>query len=507
MPFKYGIKVGYFDSVENKAFPIANEGFVGFTPSFTVSDYLEKLTINGIKGLADLKNIYKYLNTSPGLSENYAIKETFNFKVNTTDRNAIILYGSRDDRYVLLYNIFITNYNYISEFFPSEAKAFSDLAIKFIEEFILSSQYAEFQSYIHDRNYISAMHIFETKFIEYFAEYLNNYGKGELTSSIVEFTQTSNYFFVASTFEYLLSHFYLLNNSLYFQIKEKNNHPPIFDYSRFSPINNITYTLSKVNLKWDAHDPENEEIFYSVYVGSNRDKLNLVASNLMENNFELSNNNSIKVYWKIVAMDKSGNISETPVMSFYYTNEEFLKNTFKKFEDLGFKVNYGNNPPDVNGTFKFSPNKFINSNSTKDNSQLNTDFADVIVDINVQNQIVNILRTRQVESYSNFVDYILIGSGNNFTIYTKGKYISTFEDCINVTTVIENIFSGVFENGEIKNFTNSFHMIDNGNCSNIVENGRIRVFRDNDFISEKTQWFIDPRLDVRNENIKSNFIK
>ncbi len=52
-------------------------------------------------------------------------------------------------------------------------------------------------------------------------------------------------------------------------------------------------------------------------------------------------------------------------------------------------------------------------------------------------------------------------------------------------------------------------MVDNGGAPNTVENGAIRLFKDEDGVSEQTTWLLDNDLQLRDKNMeyvsKNNF--
>jgi len=81
------------------------------------------------------------------------------------------------------------------------------------------------------------------------------------------------------------------------------NYPPT--YELVSPVNKAIIWTDNVTLKWSGHDPENDEIIYSLYFGFTPETM-YYKGDYVRTYEEFKNLANGTYYWKIVASDKYG---------------------------------------------------------------------------------------------------------------------------------------------------------------------------------------------------------
>ena len=109
------------------------------------------------------------------------------------------------------------------------------------------------------------------------------------------------------------------------------NLPPVF--STIYPSDGAKGLPLNLILQWHADDPNGDEISYDLYFGTSEDLLTLIKENTKDEfyqfgisgNIDLSYNTTY--YWKVVAKDENGAISDTGIMSFTTQLEENQKPT------------------------------------------------------------------------------------------------------------------------------------------------------------------------------------
>lgn len=104
------------------------------------------------------------------------------------------------------------------------------------------------------------------------------------------------------------------SDNVYFDIVF-NNKP----LQPFAPIpkNLETGIPTNVTLRWDCSDPDDDTLKYKIYFGTDYENLQLIESDYEQKNYSLNNlNYNTQYYWKIVADDQKGGITEGPVWSF-----------------------------------------------------------------------------------------------------------------------------------------------------------------------------------------------
>lgn len=91
---------------------------------------------------------------------------------------------------------------------------------------------------------------------------------------------------------------------------------PILEYPQENAVNIPT----SFTFQWECSDYENDPIIYDLYLGNNPSPT-LLAGDLPNLHFQISGLNAgTKYYWKVVAEDSHGNISESIVQSFTTEN-------------------------------------------------------------------------------------------------------------------------------------------------------------------------------------------
>ena len=149
---------------------------------------------------------------------------------------------------------------------------------------------------------------------------------------------------------------------------------------------------------------------------------------------------------------------------------------------LGMPINSGVTPPDATCIFIVTPYVLVGSNIPND-YQAGYLFGDLKMQFSLQD---NTKLTLKMESYQGTTLYssigsFIVGSGNNFTIFSK--VISKGTNGNDVITV--EIYSGTVDVTGIKTFYKGLLMLDNGGNTDRIDNGQARVLRDSDGLSEK----------------------
>ncbi|SHE27288.1 hypothetical protein SAMN02745164_00035 [Marinitoga hydrogenitolerans DSM 16785] len=101
------------------------------------------------------------------------------------------------------------------------------------------------------------------------------------------------------------------------EIKQfKTNAIPEFDNSRFYPENNSPGIEKNLTLRWFAHDNDNDILKYDIYLGNNKSNLTKIATDYTYNTYNILLN-SETYYWKVIAKDSYGGITESEILNFY----------------------------------------------------------------------------------------------------------------------------------------------------------------------------------------------
>ncbi|MDN5337081.1 MAG: immune inhibitor [Thermotogaceae bacterium] len=94
------------------------------------------------------------------------------------------------------------------------------------------------------------------------------------------------------------------------------NHYPLQPFSPI-PEDSVTNVSTNITLKWNCSDPDNDALKYKIYFGTDYKNLQLIESDYELKSYPLNNlNYDTQYYWKIVADDQKGGITEGPVWSF-----------------------------------------------------------------------------------------------------------------------------------------------------------------------------------------------
>ncbi len=498
----YGVQVGWVNPSDGKAYSNPLKELEGFTPNFSLTDYYQRFLAKTFMDIVNIKEYFDYIQGDPFYDEFLANSTQFNLTVNTTDKNAVIFYAPKDDDRVIVYNLY-------SMFLPELLSNFSPTLankLKLITEVVSSPEFKTYKTLVNAKKYKEAAEIILPVMNDAAFKVNIDYLTDELVEAIAKLTGVDEYFKAAKQFEVYYSGLqFAFNKSDYYKVEEDKNNAPVFKYNDFYPAYNGQYKANgTVSVKWNAEDPEGDDITYTIYAGEKIADLKQVKKDIKDKSATLSLGNSIKIYWKVVATDAFGHKTESTVYNFYRTNSDFLHQLFNKFEKLGFEVNYGENPTTINGTFIMKPNLLFASNLSYDKDSINKQiFSPIKIQIKSGNGNIDLFRSRQSEDYSSFDKYIIIGINNKFTVYTTGTYDFIPRGSSKYyTAVVEYIYSGALQNGNIINLTQAFYMVNNGGAPNTVENGAIRLFKDEDGVSEQTTWLLDNDLQVRDKNME-----
>ncbi len=148
----------------------------------------------------------------------------------------------------------------------------------------------------------------------------------------------------------------------------------------------------------------------------------------------------------------------------FYSEAQFVAT-----ESLGFALNFGDEPPDVEGVFRIEP--IVLQSSTNANDAFGVGNSDVPFNLTLSNQDSNSL-TIDIDTGTDLVEYtsaVISGSGNAFTIFAVVTLTSNGIES-------REAFSGNLTEFGIENFQFSPFVIGNED---------IRLFEDLDNLSER----------------------
>ncbi|QTA37992.1 hypothetical protein JYK00_00095 [Thermosipho ferrireducens] len=96
------------------------------------------------------------------------------------------------------------------------------------------------------------------------------------------------------------------------------NSPPKI-ISQATPVNEEILNERKVTLGWKAVDPDGDQLFFDLFFGTETNP-QLYAKSLDKNRITIKLPKPGNYYWKVIARDKYGGISESPIWSFEVEN-------------------------------------------------------------------------------------------------------------------------------------------------------------------------------------------
>lgn len=159
----------------------------------------------------------------------------------------------------------------------------------------------------------------------------------------------------------------------------------------------------------------------------------------------------------------------------------------KKYLDtlkvLGFNINEGVTPPNVEGTYDIQPYILDTSNLDVDEPR-GYRFHDGVVRLSGQNNkdfSIKLIGEHFLTDSDTSITTAISGSGNNFTVYGKVKSVSGSHSAIAAI-----IMTATKEANGLRNFKIGIINIDDSNGGGVfIPQGKGRVAHDADFISEK----------------------
>jgi len=97
---------------------------------------------------------------------------------------------------------------------------------------------------------------------------------------------------------------------------EGKNEPPIAPYNPSPPDEAVVGALT-VTLIWDSYSPKYNALTYDIYLDTNTNPMTKASSYQVDNSLKISNLSYNKTYyWKVVAKDERGRVTEGPVWEF-----------------------------------------------------------------------------------------------------------------------------------------------------------------------------------------------
>jgi hypothetical protein len=145
------------------------------------------------------------------------------------------------------------------------------------------------------------------------------------------------------------------------QDRESTNNPPDKPIL-ITPSNNQIVAGDEVLLKWECSDPDNDELTYDVYLSKSNPPDEVIAENIKTNTYKFYPEDNIQdYYWRIIAKDKYGGISQSNIRIFTY-DKDYAQNRglilYYTFDDKNVWDNSGNgNTGILHNTTEFVPGK------------------------------------------------------------------------------------------------------------------------------------------------------
>lgn len=163
-------------------------------------------------------------------------------------------------------------------------------------------------------------------------------------------------------------------------------------------------------------------------------------------------------------------------------NELVPDSILTKMKEIGMPIYTGDNPPNIEFSYKISPLKLVDSNVPDDS--IGNDFANMLIKFYNQNNDKLTIQCfyKQANQIGLGVGGYVVGNNNKFTVFLDCESTDTLGNKI-ITT---EVFSGEATYSGIKNLYTALFMVDNkGNDSIYIKNGQGRVGFDSDGMSEK----------------------
>lgn len=162
-------------------------------------------------------------------------------------------------------------------------------------------------------------------------------------------------------------------------------------------------------------------------------------------------------------------------------------------DTLGVQIYRGNNPPQINGTFKMSPLYLSKTNIVGD-YEIGTRFNDMFLRLYDQDDQLFTIEvdkastnydTGEITQTSVGVGSYLIGDGNGFSVFAKVETIQTTGE----ESVLLELYTGILTEEGIQNLQFALLMLDNNGHDDIfIQNGAGRSFVDGDGLSDLAEF-------------------
>ena len=195
-------------------------------------------------------------------------------------------------------------------------------------------------------------------------------------------------------------------------------------------------------------------------------------------------------------------VADVDSITFVDAEEHVIPGGFDPLEPY-IPIYDGDTPPNIEGCYLNSPNVLVYSSLSWDSP--GSTYADRVFRFINQDMVNNTIdyQSYQGGAYEESVEAFVTGKDNNFTVF----FNVTGTNESGSTYRMAKILSGTISEQGIINLYYGFYMVDKNDPYNeMVEVGTIRVFKDNDGMSNRTNWNYSMKANT-NDNLPADMDK